>query len=67
MFNRRSFLSYTGGTTLTLFAHKGFGIKEAVAAIPGGTLDPNTVPKYVTPMLIPPQMPRAGILFEGGG
>lgn len=66
MFNRRSFLSYTGGTTLTLFAYNKFGVKEAMAAIPGGTLDPNSVPKYVTPMLIPPQMPRAGIRFEGG-
>ena len=66
MFNRRSFLSYTGGTTLTLFAYNKFGVKEAVAAIPGGSLDPNSVPKYVTTMLIPPQMPRAGILFERG-
>jgi len=28
--------------------------------IPGGTLDPLSVPKYQTPMLIPPAMPRAG-------
>jgi spore coat protein A len=29
------------------------------AAVPGGTLDPTTVPKYVTPLLILPAMPRA--------
>ncbi|HSP56241.1 MAG TPA: twin-arginine translocation signal domain-containing protein, partial [Dehalococcoidia bacterium] len=27
-------------------------------AIPGGTLDPTTVPKYVAPLIIPPAMPR---------
>ena len=32
----------------------------AEAAIPGGTLDPTTVPQFVTPLLIPPAMPRAG-------
>ena len=28
------------------------------AAIPGGSLDPTTVAKYVTPLVIPPAMPR---------
>jgi len=59
-------MAYMGGTTLALFAYNKFGIKEAVAAIPGGSLDPNGIRKYVTPLLIPPQMPRAGILFERG-
>jgi len=67
VFNRRSFLSYTGGTTLTLYTVGKFGVKEAVAAIPGGTLDPLAVPKYQTPMLIPPAMPRAGVLFTAEG
>jgi spore coat protein A len=31
----------------------------AWAALPGGTLDPTTIPKYVTPLYIPPPMPRA--------
>jgi hypothetical protein len=30
---------------------------QAVAAVPGGTLDPNTIPKYETPLVIPPAMP----------
>jgi FtsP/CotA-like multicopper oxidase with cupredoxin domain len=32
----------------------------ALAAIPGGTLDPRTVPKFVTPLVIPPVMPDTG-------
>ena len=39
--------------------------RRVVAAIPGGTLDPLAIPKYQTPLLIPPQMPRAGILRQG--
>jgi spore coat protein A len=32
--------------------------------VPGGTLDPTTIPKYVQPLVIPPQMPAsaAGVL-----
>ncbi len=67
MLNRRGFLKYTGGTTLALFAYNKFGVREAVAAIPGGTLDPATIPKFVTPMLIPPVMPRAGTIKLKGG
>jgi spore coat protein A len=33
-----------------------------LAQIPGGTLDPFSVPKYQTPMLIPPVMPKAGTI-----
>ena len=32
----------------------------ALAQIPGGTLDPTSVPKYATPLLIPPVMPQGG-------
>lgn len=27
--------------------------------LPGGTLDPLTIPKYVTPLVIPPEMPKS--------
>ncbi len=30
---------------------------QAYAYLPGGTLDPTTIPKYVTPLVIPPVMP----------
>jgi FtsP/CotA-like multicopper oxidase with cupredoxin domain len=29
------------------------------APLPGGTLDPTTIPKYVTPLVIPPVMPKS--------
>lgn len=29
------------------------------APLPGGTLDPTTIPKYVIPLVIPPEMPRS--------
>ena len=39
----------------------------ALAQIPGGTLAPGSVPKYVTPLLIPPVMPKAGVIKQQGG
>jgi len=44
-----------------------FRLEKAYAAIPGGTLDLTTVPKFVTPMLIPPVMPKAGVVKINGG
>ena len=67
MTTRRTFLKYTGGTTLTLFAIGKFGLREAIAAIPGGSLDPLLVDKFTTPLLIPPVMPRAGTVRLKGG
>ena len=61
MISRRTFLKYTGATTLTLFATGVGGLRRAIAeALPGGTLDPTSVAKYATPLLVPPVMPRAG-------
>jgi len=61
--SRRTFLKYTGATTLTLFAYGRFGgARQALAQIPGGTLDPGGIQKYLTPMLIPPVMPQAGTI-----
>jgi FtsP/CotA-like multicopper oxidase with cupredoxin domain len=40
---------------------------KAVAQIPGGTLDPEAVTKFTTPVLIPPAMPRAGKVKVKGG
>ena len=34
-------------------------------AVPGGTLDPLTIPKYVTPLVIPPVMDDAGTAAGG--
>ena len=35
--------------------------KSALAQLPGGSLDPTTIPKYVTPLVIPPAMPAAAV------
>jgi FtsP/CotA-like multicopper oxidase with cupredoxin domain len=67
MVSRRAFLKYTGATALTLFVFDKLGAPKALAAIPGGTLDPIDVPKYLTPLLIPPVMPTAGTITMRGG
>jgi len=40
---------------------------RAQAAIEGGTLDPVSVTKFATPLLIPPVMPRAGVVKNRRG
>ena len=67
MITRRAFLKYTGGTALTLFAFNKFGVLKAIAQISGGTLDPNVILKFQTPLLIPPVMPTAGRIVLRGG
>ena len=41
--------------------------RTIVPQIMGGSLDPVNVPKYQTPMLIPPVMPAAGTIKQKGG
>ena len=67
MITRRAFLKYTGGTALTLFAFNKFGVPKAIAETSGGTLDPNVILKFQTPLLIPPVMPTAGRIVLRGG
>jgi FtsP/CotA-like multicopper oxidase with cupredoxin domain len=67
MISRRDFLKLTGAGVLSLYtATRGKFTLRAQAQIPGGTLDPISLPKYQTRLLIPPQMPRANILSSGG-
>src|SRR5512134_1419799 len=42
--------------TVSLVA-SGIAISGAWAALPGGSLDPTSITKYVTPLVIPPVMP----------
>ena len=68
MLTRRDFIKLTGGSTMAWYAAGQIGwMQRAVAQIPGGTLDPAAVTKYLTPLLIPPVMPRAGTLPSPGG
>src|SRR6187455_1808779 len=67
--SRRTFVKYTAGSTLlTLFGFdKLTGISQALAQIPGGTLDPLTIAKFASPLLIPPVMPTAARIVQKGG
>jgi spore coat protein A, manganese oxidase len=70
-FSRRDFLRIGGCAGAGLFFIGRIGGQPftvpAAAQIPGGTLDPADVPKYQTPLLIPPVMPRAGTITQRAG
>jgi spore coat protein A, manganese oxidase len=68
MLSRRQFLKVAiGGGAAMFLASRGKFLIPSKATIPGGTLDPLSVPKYATPLLIPPVMPRAGMIIQKGG
>src|SRR4249920_1356232 len=65
--DRRAFLRITSLGTVGLFVTNGMGDTQLWAQpIAGGALSPLDIPKWQTPMLIPPQMPRAGVLLSRG-
>jgi FtsP/CotA-like multicopper oxidase with cupredoxin domain len=67
--SRRQFLFGSAAAGAGLFLSTmvdGRRVVRAVA-IPGGTLDPLAIPRYVTPLLVPPVMPRAGTIRQQGG
>jgi FtsP/CotA-like multicopper oxidase with cupredoxin domain len=66
--SRRRFLagSVATGTSLILYRFSG-GAKVALAQVPGGSLDPAAIPKFRTPLLIPPVMPKAAVLRQRSG
>jgi spore coat protein A, manganese oxidase len=66
MVTRREFLKITGLSGAALAALR-FKLIRAFAALPGGSLDPTLVPKFQTPLLIPPVMPMAGTIKQKGG
>jgi spore coat protein A len=67
--SRRAFIAAAGGTGLgfVLYAVLPGGTRMAVAHIPGGTFPVASLPKFQTPLLIPPVMPKAGTLVARGG
>jgi spore coat protein A len=70
MISRRQFFKLTAATGVGLaFATRwgSNGVQRVFAQIPGGSLDPAAVPKYQTPMLIPPVMPQAGTIKQQRG
>ncbi|MGC1813108.1 MAG: multicopper oxidase [Solirubrobacterales bacterium] len=67
-FSRRTFVAWVGGASAGYYLFgrlPGMSAPVALAQIPGGSLDPGDVPKFVTEMLIPPVMPRAGTKPRG--
>ncbi|HZV46972.1 MAG TPA: multicopper oxidase [Thermodesulfovibrionales bacterium] len=66
-FSRRAFIKLCGAAGLALCLPLKWGTRTVYAQIPGGTLDPLAVPKYQTPMLIPPVMPKAGKIKQQMG
>jgi spore coat protein A, manganese oxidase len=69
-YSRRTFVAWVGGASAGFYLFgrlPGTSASIALAQIPGGTLDPTEVDKFVTPMLIPPVMPRAGTITQPGG
>jgi spore coat protein A, manganese oxidase len=67
--SRRTFIRAAGGAGLgfVLYGYLPNGTAVALAEVPGGTLAPSDVPKYLSPLLIPPVMPRAGRVVLPGG
>jgi FtsP/CotA-like multicopper oxidase with cupredoxin domain len=67
MKSRREFIKLTSLTTVALMVPWKGSFRQVLAqSIPGGTLDPASVPKYATPLLIPPVMPRARVIPRRG-
>jgi hypothetical protein len=67
--SRKQFFKVGAGGVLGLYmgTHLGGSTPVAQAAIPGGNLDPVTLSRFVTPLLIPPVMPRAGAIKRKRG
>ena len=68
--SRRTFIAWAGGAGAGFYLFgrlPGMSAPIALAQIPGGSLDPKLIPKYTTPLLVPPVMPRAGTLTDPGG
>ncbi|HEU0246508.1 MAG TPA: multicopper oxidase [Gaiellaceae bacterium] len=62
-------MAWVGGASAGFYLFgrlPGLRAPVALAQIPGGTLDPATVERFVTPMLIPPVMPRADTIVRRG-
>jgi hypothetical protein len=64
--SRRVFLKLSV-TSAGSFLIARFGAGRAFALPVGPTLDPVALPKFVTPLLVPPVMPRAATLVARGG
>ncbi len=46
---------------IAAFLYAGSSLNATAEPLPGGSLDPTTIPKYVTPLVIPPVMKNDGV------
>ena len=67
MLSRRGFFKISGTSLVAVLAMRNKVLRVLAAPILGGTLNPVTVPKFQTPLLIPPVMPKAGTFSQMGG
>ena len=63
---REQFLRYGVAAGASLYLPLRFDGRRALAQVPGGTLPPESIPKYVTPLVIPPAMPRTRVITRRG-
>ena len=63
---RQRFLEYGAAGGAALLLPLRLGARSALAQLPGGTLPPGSIPKYVTPLVIPPAMPRTRRITRPG-
>ncbi len=56
--SRRRFVQYGMGASAGLLLWRFLGGRAWARSIPGRALDPLAIPKYTTPLVIPPAMPR---------
>jgi FtsP/CotA-like multicopper oxidase with cupredoxin domain len=68
MVSRRTFIKQTSAGGFGLYLWTGLGPSRLLAeTVPALSLDPGSITKFVTPLLIPPAMPRAGKIRRRGG
>ena len=68
-FSRRHFVAWVGGASAGFYLFgrlPGTPAPVALAALAGGSLDPTTIAKYETRLLIPPVMPKADTIVRRG-
>ena len=66
--SRRDFLKTGAAYGDGLYVASRLGRRPRLLAqpLPGGTIDPAAIPKFVTPLTIPPAMPRTAVLTASG-
>jgi FtsP/CotA-like multicopper oxidase with cupredoxin domain len=61
MLTLRRYLNTGVSLSVATLLYVASALSVTAAPLPGGTLDPLTVPKYVTPLVIPPEMPKSTV------